>query len=53
MNSASDPLAQLVARFLDMEEVTGSSPVGITNFFNTLHQFRSVIFLIQFKLKKI
>ena len=28
-------LAQLVARFLDMEEVTGSSPVETTSFYNT------------------
>lgn len=29
---SSDPLAQLVARFLDMEKVRGSSPLRITNF---------------------
>ncbi len=31
-----DLLAQLVARFLDMEKVTGSSPVQITNFLASL-----------------
>ena len=32
-------LAQLVARLLDMEEVTGSSPVGTTNFTNMYNAY--------------
>lgn len=40
----NDRVAQLVARFLDMEEVAGSSPATITNFVNqTIKHFANCL----------
>jgi hypothetical protein len=36
-----DRVAQLVARFLDMEKVTGSSPVAITIFYAFINDINS------------